>query len=122
MQILHASVSGLVIIRALSLIYSNVNVLVAVVSPCNFLLKTVQNFKRLEADISQNFISDAVVSSKLTYVYTKYRILIPILAFHMCALYSDRNYSNIENLLLFNFLQKDYSKRCNTVFKRKGAI
>ena len=31
-------------------------------------------------------------------------------------------YSDIENLLLFYFLQKDYSKRCKIVFKRKWAI
>ena len=37
-------------------------------------------------------------------------------------LYSERNYSDIENLLVFYFLQKYHSKSCKTVCKRKSYI
>ena len=35
---------------------------------------------------------------------------------------TERDYSDIENLLLLYFLQKDYFKRYKTIFKRKSAI
>ena len=47
-------------------------------------------------------------------------IVMEMIVPHALKLMSDRNYSDIENLLLFYFLQKGYFKRCKTVFKRKS--
>ena len=41
---------------------------------------------------------------------------------HRLDLSFDQNYIDFENLLLFYFLQNDYSKRCKNVFKNKSTI